>query len=273
MNKNSPIHVIAITSGKGGVGKTHTTLNLGLALQQLGHRVLILDADLGLANINVLLGFEPAKTVAKVLAGEARIDEILVHDESGVDIIPASSGIPELTRLSDGERLHLVESLDQLAEDYDFMLIDTAAGIGDNVLYFSVAAEETVVVINHEPTSITDAYAVIKVLSTRHSVKKFSIIINSLPGGVEPRVPYAQLAAVTDRFLNVKLSLLGSIAEDPAVIDATRRQVPYLSLFPSCKASMDIHRIAKRLSDSEAPREARGGLQLFFKQLVEYRMA
>lgn len=265
---SQPIRVLAITSGKGGVGKTHTTINLGLALVNLGHRVLLLDADLGLANIHVLLGFEPKANIAQVLEGKAQLRDVIVHHPSGLDIIPASSGLPQLTALSEESRRQLIHAVDAFADDYDFLLVDTAAGIGDNVLYFNLAAESVLVVVNHQPTSITDAYALIKVLATQHGMKEFHIVVNSVPKGTDPRTTYAQLATVADRFLNVRLKFLGGIAEDRCVIDATLQQQPYLHLFPSSAPSLDIAKVAKRIADDESPRELRGGLQFFFEQLL-----
>lgn len=264
-----PARVISITSGKGGVGKTHTTINLGLALTKLGKRVLLLDADLGLANINVLLGFEPRANIQQVLSGKASIQDVIIHHESGLDIIPASSGIPEMTNLSEEERLHLVAAVDDLAAEYDFMFVDTAAGIGDNVLYFNLAAEEIIVIVDQEPTSITDAYAVIKVLSGRSGVKNFSVLVNRAPVGSDGRSIYGQLAGVSGKFLNVGLKFLGAVSEDSSVIEATIAQKPYLERFPSCRASLDISKIAKKLASEPPARNARGGLQFFFKAIVE----
>ena len=264
-----PARVISVTSGKGGVGKTHTSVNLGLALVKLGKRVLLLDADLGLANINVLLGFKPAATLQDVLSGKSSIADILVNYQPGLDIIPASSGIPELTHLSEAERLTLVAAVDELGSDYDYMIVDTAAGIGDNVLYFNVAAEDILIVVTPEPTSITDAYAVIKVLNANHGIKNFNILVNQAAQGTDGKATYAQLAAATDRFLSVSLKFLGSIASDESVPAAVRQQKPYLQLFPSSKASLDISKLARKLVAEESTRVAKGGLQFFFKALLE----
>lgn len=264
-----PAKVISITSGKGGVGKSHTTINLGLALLRLGKKVLLLDADLGLANINVLLGFEPGVNISEVIAGKAKLADVIVHHSTGVDIIPASSGLSELTNLSEEERMLLVTSMEDVAFDYDYLLVDTAAGIGDNVLYFNIASEEIIVIIDPEPTSITDAYAVVKVLSTKCGVKSFQVLVNRAPVGSDGRAAFAQLANAVGKFLNAKLSFLGSVQEDSSVIEATIAQKPYSELYPSCRASIDIGKIARRLESGRGPRLARGGLQFFFRALVE----
>ncbi len=265
----TPAKVIAITSGKGGVGKTNTSVNLGLALSKLGKRVLLLDGDLGLANINIMLGFQPSITLAEVMAGRASLREVIVSHPLGFDVIPASSGIPEMTLLSEAERLSLVESFDELATQYDYMLVDTAAGIGDNVLYFNVAAEQILVVIGPEPTSITDAYALIKVLAQRSGRREFDVLVNRAPAGSDGRSTFAQLAAATDRFLSVKLTFLGAISEDESVSQAVIRQTPFLELFPTSKASRDVTRLAKRIADNEGSRVPKGGLQFFFRALLE----
>jgi flagellar biosynthesis protein FlhG len=265
----APAKVITITSGKGGVGKTHTTVNLGLALSKMGKRVLLLDGDLGLANINILLGFKAAKTLHQVIDGSAALKEVIVHDPSGLDIIPAASGIPELTSLSEAERLGLVDAFDDLADSYDFVLVDTAAGIGDNVIYFNVAAESILVVIGPEPTSITDAYALIKVLATRSGRREFDVVVNRTQAGSDGRTTFQQLAQATDRFLNVSLKYLGSIANDESVTQAVVQQRPFLQLFPSSKASLDINKLAKRVAADETSRVPKGGLQFFFRALLE----
>jgi len=264
-----PAKVIAVTSGKGGVGKTHTTVNLGLALVKAGKRVLILDGDLGLANVNILLGFKPQKTLQQVMEGSAELADVIVKDQSGLDIIPASSGVPELTNLSEAERLSLVDAFDDFANAYDYLLVDTAAGIGDNVLYFNCAAEQILVVIGLEPTSITDAYALIKVLATRSGRKEFDVIVNRATASADGKSTFQQLAQATDRFLNVSLKYLGSISEDESVPQAVVRQRPYLQLYPSSRASIDIQKLAKRIANNEGSRTPKGGLQFFFRALLE----
>lgn len=266
--RTMPARVISVTSGKGGVGKTHTTVNVGLALAKLGKRVLLLDGDLGLANINIMLGFKPSLTLQAVLAGKARLAEIIVPHSLGFDVIPASSGVVEMTNLSEAERLALIESFDELATRYDYLLVDTAAGIGDNVLYFNDAAEQILVVIDPEPTSITDAYALIKVLSTKSGRREFDVVVNRAPAGSDGRPAFAQLAAATDRFLNVRLKFLGSISEDESVVQAVIKQTPFLQLYPNTKASRDVTRLAKKIADNEGSRVPKGGLQFFFRALL-----
>lgn len=260
--------VISITSGKGGVGKTHTSVNLGLALVRKGKKVLLLDADLGLANINILLGFRPAATLQQVFEGKAKLSDIIVSHKLGFDIIPAASGVTEMIRLSKEKRLALISAVEELGTDYDYMLIDTAAGIGDSVIHFNVSAEEVLVVVDKEPTSVTDAYALIKVLAKEHGVKNFNIIANRTPLGTDGRATYANLAKATDRFLNVGLNYLGSIADDSCVSEAVIEQTPYLKRFPNSRASRDVTRLAEAIISLPRKENVNGGLQFFFQDLL-----
>ncbi|MCC6932443.1 MAG: MinD/ParA family protein [Deltaproteobacteria bacterium] len=265
----TPAKVISITSGKGGVGKTHTTVNLGLALTKMGKKVLILDADLGLANVNILLGFKPGATIADLLSGEASMKDVIVKHSSGLDILPAASGITQIINLGDEQRQILLSAVGELGFDYDYLLVDTAAGIGDSVIYFNQAAEEIIVVINSEPTSLTDAYALIKVLATQHGITSVSVLINRNPVGADGRSTYAKLVAATEKFLSVRLKYLGAISEDEVVAEAVRSQQPYLSLYPSARASIDINKLAKKIVEDNSPRQSQGGLQFFFSALLE----
>ena len=261
--------VVSITSGKGGVGKTHTAVNLALALEKLGNKVLLLDADLGLANINVLLGFEPKATIAELLNGNVTIKDIVVPYSASVDIIPAASGIPEMSQLTEAQRLQLIANIEDLGEEYDYLLVDTAAGIGSNVLYFNVAAESVIVVVDTEPTSITDAYAIIKVLATKHDIKKFNIVVNRSRDDKDGKQTYRQLALTCGKFLNVGLRYLGTVSEDDAVVEAVVQQKPFFELFPSSKASRDITKLADEVFNWQDEGRPQGGMQFFFRSMLD----
>ncbi|MGQ9846486.1 MAG: AAA family ATPase, partial [Bacteroidales bacterium] len=176
--KNRFPRVISVTSGKGGVGKTNIVANLAYAFIQLGKSVLVIDGDLGLSNIDVLLGLSPRFTIRHFFNGEKTLSEILIKGPGGMTILPASSGVSELVHLDERQKLILLNEIDLFCEDIDFILIDTGAGISSNVLYFNLMAQESIVIATAEPTSITDAYALIKVLSKQYDKKSFQLLVN-----------------------------------------------------------------------------------------------
>lgn len=259
--------VISVTSGKGGVGKTTSTVNLALALVQSGNRVLILDADLGLANINIMLGFKPQKTIDDILNGNASVEDIIIHHHSGIDIIPASSGVYEVTNISDDSKRSLLAAFESIYGIYDYLLIDTSAGIGSNVLYFNSAAEKVLVILDPEPTSITDAYAVIKVLSNE-GVRNFEVLVNRAAIGNDGKDTFKKLLNATDRFLNVNVNFIGCIQEDDSVVESIMKQTPLLSIYPSTRASRDYVRVAKKIESLPRSNKTGGGLQFFFESLI-----
>ncbi len=265
----APLQVIAVTSGKGGVGKTNVVANLAVALSQAGKRVLVLDADLGLGNLDVLLGLMPQYTLEHVFAGEKRLSEIILPGPGGITVLPASSGVHELTALSDRERLILQNELDQLGRAIDLLLIDTGAGISSNVLFFAVAAQEIVVVVAPEPTSIADAYALMKVLSQRHRETRFRLLVNLARNPQEGIEVYRKIGRVADRFLNVSIDYAGVILSDDYVPLAVRQQRPVVELFPHAPSSRGFQQLAKTVAAWELARFPKGGVQFFWQRLVE----
>jgi len=263
------LRVISVTSGKGGVGKTNVVANLALALCRLGKRVLILDADLGLGNMDVLLGLNPRYTIQHVLAGEKRLDEVIVNVPAGFHLLPAASGIQELTDLSQAQRMFLLDEFDSLQNFFDVLLIDTGAGISSNVMYFNFAAMEKVVIITNEPASLTDAYALIKVLANKYHQKKFRILINSARSKQEAGQIYRHLCLVVDRFLgSLSLDYLGWIPYDENVPKAVRRQQAVLDLFPLSKASKKFMKVAERLMSSREHCDFEGDVKFFWHRLL-----
>ena len=239
--------VIAITSGKGGVGKTNVVAGLAIALAEQGQRVVVMDADFGLANLDILLGLSPKYTLEHVLRGEKVIEEILLEGPKGIRIIPASSGIQELTRLDTMSELRLVQGLQRVAETADWLLIDTAAGIHDSVLKLLMAAQEVILVATPEPTSLVDAYAMVKVLHLRDANKLLWLLVNNGQSADEAQETVDQLQAVTARFLGKQLRVLGMIPNDPHLLQAVRQQRGVVELFPHCPASQAFQALARQL--------------------------
>lgn len=266
------VQVVAVTSGKGGVGKTNVVANLAVALAQSGKRVMVLDADLGLGNLDVLLGLVPKQTIEHVLAGQTRLSEIAMTGPQGVLILPASSGIPDLTALTPQQQLLLRDELDQITEALDVLLIDTAAGISSNVLFFAVAAQEILVVASPEPTSLTDAYALMKVLSRRHSEKRFRFLVNMARNHREGRDVFRRIGIVADRYLNVSIDYVGIIPADDYVPMAVCRQRAVTDLFPQAPASRAFHRLAAMVAQWELPEIPKGSIEFFWQRLIEASM-
>lgn len=259
---------MAVSSGKGGVGKSNMVVNLALAFDRLGQRVLIMDADLGLANIDILLGLTPKYNISHVLDGDKRLDEVLVNGPGRIRIMPASSGVQELTQLTDEQKLIFLEMLDEIESDIDILLIDIGAGISDTVLYFNLAAHEKIVVVTPEPTSLTDAYALIKVLYTRHGERHFRILANSAKDEKEGKAIFAQISKVADHFLDgLSLDYLGTIPRDPYIPKAVVQQRALIEAFPDSPAAKAFMLIASSIFKIP-PSLNHGSIQFFWKRLL-----
>ena len=263
------VRVIAITSGKGGVGKTNVATNLAYHLSQMRKKTLILDADMGLANIDVILGIAPKYNLYHVLRGEKALADVIVDGPGGMKILPATSGIPEMAELSRGEKLALIDELDGLGSDLDFMLIDTAAGIAGNVIYFNVAAREIIVVVSPEPTSITDAYALIKILYNNHGEKRFMLLVNMAKNSNEAREVFLKVSNATSHFLNLSIEYLGYVLEDVRVTEAVRQQKALAEIYPDSRASKCLQSIARKLCRLQPEFCESGSLKFFWKSIVD----
>jgi flagellar biosynthesis protein FlhG len=244
-------HVITITSGKGGVGKTNLTANIGWQLRQMRKKVLIMDADLGLANIDILLGLTPDFNLSHVLNGTCSLESILTRGPGGMRILPAGSGVSAVTELTDTQKIGLLSQLENIQQEFDYLLIDTGAGISQNVIYFNLAAQTMLVIVTPEPTSLTDAYALIKVLSRDYHQTSFQILANDVCNDDEGLDVFNKLTSVTDRFLNVSLDYLGGVPHDRAVRDAVRMQRVFCEVFPENPASSSIRKIARAVTRIE----------------------
>jgi len=251
----SSTRIITVTSGKGGVGKSNFALNLAITLANFkdninnyGQRkkVIIMDADLGLANINVLLGIIPKSNLYHVLKGQKTLKEIIIPTAFGVDLIAGASGLSQLANLNENERVHVIKSLLEL--NYaDFLIIDTAAGVSSNVTQFSAIAHETLVVTTPEPTSITDAYGIIKSITLEHNSSNIKLIINRTQSQKEAEKVASKIIAIANQFLNVKIEPLGFIPDSAVVPSAVRKQIPFCILNPGSNVTLSIEKIAQKL--------------------------
>jgi flagellar biosynthesis protein FlhG len=256
-----------ITSGKGGVGKTCVAVNLAFALAHQGRRVLLVDGDLGLANVDVLLGLEVRATVRDILDRGANPDAALVSVHPCLDVLPANSGVPEMANLGPEDQDLLEEVLRGLAAPFDDILLDTAAGLGPAVLWFNTIADHSLVIVTPDPTALTDAYALIKVLAQSYQRRRFGVILNCVSNEREARQTFDTLARAAARFLNLNLDCLGAVPSDPAVSKAVREQIPFFELAPQSSATQALIYLVGRLQQlspqrMEIARSRRQGMKV-----------
>jgi len=247
-----PTRVIAISSGKGGVGKTSVSTNLGIALAQLGATVCILDADTGLANINILLNLRPEFTIEHLLNGEKNIDEIMLDGPDGIKVVPAASGIPECAELNREQHQALSQALAQLESRFDYLLIDTAAGIGDTVLAFLASAQYCILVVTPEPTSLTDAFALMRVMKRKQLKQPIYTIVNRAASPQKANEVFRRFSAAAKKYLQTRIGYMGSIAEDPMISSAVCLQTPVIIAQPQSPASQCIQTLASRIDNKLA---------------------
>ena len=264
-----PVKVIAIASGKGGVGKTNVTVNIGVALATQGKKVVLLDADLGLANIDVMLGLHPQFNLLHVLEGDKSLKEIMVDGPSGLQIIPAASGVKKMAELSPAEHAGMIQAFSELDEHIDILLIDSAAGIADSVVSFTKAAQEVIVVVCDEPASITDAYALIKLLSREHGVERFHIIANMGRSIQEGRELFDKISLVCDRFLDVTLNFMGIVPFDEDLRRAVKKQRSVVEFLPRSKSATAFQHLAKKIDYWPVAKQPRGNMEFFVERLIQ----
>jgi flagellar biosynthesis protein FlhG len=263
-----PVRVIAVTSGKGGVGKTSVSVNLSVAMALAGRQVMLLDGDLGLANVDVMLGLQPSYNLAHVLEGKCTLEETIMPGPAGVMVVPASSGKKHMAELSALQNAGLVQAFSEISRPLDVLVVDTAAGIADSVITFSQAAQEVIVVVTGDPTSLTDAYALIKVLNRDHGVNRIQILANMVRDAAEAQTVYDSLRRVAERFLDVTLSFCGGIPHDEWLRRAVRRQKAVVEAYPNCAASEAFRQLARKAETWGMPKGARGNLEFFVERLV-----
>ncbi|MDH4133739.1 MAG: MinD/ParA family protein [Gammaproteobacteria bacterium] len=266
-----PVRVIAITSGKGGVGKTNVSVNLAAAMAQSGKQVMLLDADLGLANVDVMLGLHPQFNLSHVLRGERTLEEIVVDAADGFKVVPAASGVKDMIEIGAREHAGLVRAFSELVTPLDVLLIDTAAGLSDGVITFTRAAQEVVVVVCDEPASITDAYALIKVLSRDYGHERFRVLANMTRTMREGYELFGKIVRVTDKYLSVSLDYMGSIPHDDFLRQAVQRQRTVTSLFPASRASQAFKKLAAKVDNWPVPAAPSGHVEFFVERLVNAR--
>lgn len=274
-DKDQPVHtakVITVTSGKGGVGKTNMTINLGIAMSRMGLRVVILDADFGLANIDVLFGVVPQHTLVDLFRDECSIFDVLTNGPENVKFLSGGSGVEELVRLDNRQLKKFVANISLLDKLYDVILIDTGAGLSRNVMSFIMAADEVVLVTTPEPTAVTDAYALIKMVSRRDRKKPIRILVNRVESKGEADDIMTRLTTVSEKFLSLKLLKLGYIVYDESVVRAVKQQKPFLIGFPRAQASRQVAELAVELMRVEAQdaTDAVRGAKGFFQRLISY---
>lgn len=272
LNPPRPVKVIAIASGKGGVGKTNVTVNLGVAMASQGKEVVLLDADLGLANIDVMLGLHPQYNLLHVLDGSKSLRDIIVEGPAGLKIIPAASGVQKMAELSTAEHAGMIQAFSEMDQHIDVLLIDSAAGIADSVVSFSKAAQEVIVVVCDEPASITDAYALIKLLSREHGVERFHIIANMSRSVQEGRELFDKIALVCERFLDVTLDFMGIVPFDEDLRSAVKKQRSVVDAYPRSKSATSFAHLAKKIEYWPVQKQPRGHMEFFVERLIQASM-
>lgn len=268
VSPSRPVQVIAVASGKGGVGKTNVSVNLSVALAQLGRRVMLLDADLGLANVDVLLGLQPRNNLSHVLNGDVGLDETLVAGPAGITVVPAASGVSRMADLDPAEHAGLIRAFSDLERAVDVLIVDTAAGLNDGVTSFCRAAQEVLVVVCDEPASITDAYALIKVLSRDHAIGRVRVLANMVSGVDEGRALFRKLTAVCDRFLDVTVDYAGFVPHDEYLRKAVQRQQAVTDAFPGSPAGKAFKELARQADKWPIRAGSSGRIEFFVERLV-----
>lgn len=268
MAKPHPVRVIAVTSGKGGVGKTNVSVNMGISLASQGKDVMLMDADLGLANVDVMLGLHTNYDLSHVMKGERTLEEVICIGPQNMRIIPASSGIQAMSELSTAEHAGVIQAFSELNSTPDVMIIDTAAGISDNVVTFSRAAQEVVVVVCDEPASITDAYALIKLLNHEYDIHRFRVIANRVHSAQEGRMLFNKIVKVTDRYLDAALDFMGVVPEDEYLRKAVQKQRAVVEAYPRSKSAMAFKKLATKADSWPVPASAGGQLEFFVERLI-----
>jgi flagellar biosynthesis protein FlhG len=272
LNTDKPVKVIAVTGGKGGVGKTTVSANLAVSIASQGRDVMLVDADLGLANVDVMLGLHTRFHLGHVIQGQCQLEDAIVTGPHGLQIVPAASGVKRMATLSQAEHAGIIRAFSDLYHRVEVLIVDTAAGLHDSVLTFSQAAQHVLVVVCDEPASITDAYALIKVLSREHGVRRFQVLANQTRKSGEGPALFQKIQRVCDRFLNVTLEFAGSVPFDDYLRRAVQRQSAVVDAYPASISSIALKNLASKADKWSAPQGARGHLEFFVERMVGARI-
>jgi len=268
--QNTLPRVIAVTSGKGGVGKTNVVGNMAVALSRMGKRVVIIDADVGLANIDIIFNLRPEYNMRHIINSQKTLNQVMVTSDHGIKILPGGSGFAELTQLKEGEKLNLLSEFESLSDQADIIFVDTGAGISSNVLYFNSACDECIVIATREPTSITDAYAMMKILSGEYGTKYFKLIVNMVDSAAQAKRVYASLSEALDKYLNnVVLEYTGHIPFDRQLQTAVQKRELIMDTFPDSMAARAIEKIALNLGNTPVRTDPNGSLTFFMNKVFQ----
>ena len=260
------VKVVAVTAGKGGVGKSNISVNLAVCLASQGKKVLLLDADLGLANVDIMLGLQSKYNLSHVTQGVCQLKDIILNGPGGIKVVPASSGTEYMTQLTSIELAGIINAFNELRDELDYMIIDTAAGISDTVLSFARSSQELMVVVCDEPTSLTDSYALIKIMSKRYQWQRFHIVANMVRKSQDGRDLFNKLLHVSEQFLDVRLEYLGAIPFDEQMHKAVKKQQPICSLYPNAAASKVIDQISKKMQKWTFSENSTGNTRFFIER-------
>ncbi len=260
--------IIAIASGKGGVGKSNISVNLGIALQEIGKKVLLLDADLGMANLDILLGLTSNNNLSHVLKGKCKFEDAVLEGPGEIDILPGTTGVDDLINISSTEIRRLIEASSHMEHNYDIILLDIGAGLHYSVTNFILACQEAVIVLTPEPTAIMDAYSLIKYLSNKNYQGKIKILINQITSSKEGKDVSNRMQKVIKQYLQQEIELLGLIPFDESVRSSVKKQVPFLILYPGSEAAGSIKKIAAKMIDKDDEEIESPGMKGFIYKIV-----
>lgn len=265
------MRIISITGGKGGIGKTTISVNMAVAFAKMKKKVLLFDADLGLANVDILLGLRPQKTIYDFQSGKCSLEEVCIDGPHGLKIIPSSSGIQKMADMTSAESIEMVRSFSSLKYNFDIMIIDMASGISSQSMDITHASQDVLVVICDDPSSLMDSYAVIKILHQKYSRGRFGIVVNKVKSSSEGANVFAKFQTVTSRFLNVSMQYLGHIPQDDYIGFAARERASIIDAFPQSHATLAFNNLCKGIEQWTDDTSVSGGIHFFFERVIQHQ--